>query len=370
MADLNTLNAQVKAAIQADPQLADLAQRAGVGKGATLYHQQFIERLLKDGIQLSPDIDWNPGTGQFEPRPGALKQILLGIAAGATVGLAGPAIAALTGGGTTAGLGGVEAGATSGLGSAALPGAMATLPAVGGAAALPGAMATLPALEGAAAPAAATTAGLGPSTAANMAATDAALSAGAPAALIPPIINKVAGSSALGWLGLIGQIATPVVGGLIASNANQNATDTAVQGQLEAAKIQAQSTKDALDFAKQGYVEQQKQLAPYVGTGGAAITKLSQLTGLGTPAPYQVPPMLQNLGSAPSGATNTSGLQPSPPTSTSGATGSPSTSTGPLVSLRAPTGEIAQKPASEVQHWLSLGATVVPGSQPTLGVTP
>jgi hypothetical protein len=177
---------------------------------------------------------------------------------------------------------------------------------------------------------------------------------------IAPVLTHNVGSSALGWASLAGQIATPIIGGIFSDKANTNAQEIATEGQLKAAQIQADSTKAALDFAKQGYVTQQEQLAPYVGTGGAAMTKLSQLSGLGTPKPYVIPPSLQTLGStAPAGSTGA--LAPTgAPSSTSASALPQNGANGAMVTIKAPTGETALKPASEAQHWISLGAQVVP----------
>lgn len=358
--DINKINAAIQEAMAKDPRLQQLvkaAQQAAVSGNidATKQAQEaYYAALRADGIPI-PEGGFNQGnaealidfgTGLARSDPKALenwKAALIGLGAVGGFGVAAPYLAGVW---TGAGAGG-GAGATAGGGGAAGGSTAADLAAGAG-----------------------TTGSTVPVTGELAPALTGDMTGGAVTGTVPGLVGtgsnlandlnnglkKTAGSSALGWLSLAGQIATPLVGGYLADKANTDATQIATQGQLEAAKIQAQSTKDALDFAKQGYITQQQQLAPYVGTGDAAITKLSQLTGLGTPKPYVIPPILQNLGSGAS-PTSTSGLQapqaPQPSTA-------PSSSTQQMVTLKAPNGDIAQKPASEVQHWVSLGAQIVP----------
>ncbi len=220
----------------------------------------------------------------------------------------------------------------------------------------------------------------------------------------------------------------------IIAQANTAAAKLAADASVQSAQIQAQSTANALDFEKSAYGSQvdryntnQSQLAPYVGAGDAAVTRLSQLLGLGTPPAYVAPPPLTfPATTVPTGTTTpTAPTGPQSPYSTGDAapvsTASPASAptqaapvspanvsgassanpgtiaagtnrqavvnrmplapdptaqtvngfagSGPqMVTLRAPTGEITQKPASELQHWLSLGATQVNGINP--GVQP
>ncbi len=342
---------QLNAAIKASPQLDALRQamlaqfwqapKAGAGfKDGGAAYRAYVAALQQIGYDPHGKFQVNPNNhGYVGDTSVPWGTLALGAAAGAGLGLIGPVAAALHGAAPTAtGVGLGETGATTGLGSTAALGPSAIAPEV-----------------------------LGPSALAGTGITAADIANGSGGAIPPPAVppvTKNAGSSALGWLGLIGQIATPVIGGYLGAKATTDATNTAVQGQLDAAKIQAASTKDALDFAKQGYITQQQQLAPYVGTGGAAITKLSQLTGLGTPKPYVVPASLQNLGST-APATSTAGLgTATTPTTTQ----APTAPTGRMVTLRAPNGDIAQKPESEAQHWISLGATLEQQGTPSAGV--
>lgn len=312
---------------------------------------------------------------------------------------------------------------------------------------------TAPVLEGTAAGtgAATTTAGLGTAPiAAEAGATTGGLSGAAlPGATAIPTVADLAGTGSAvagtnlanglpaatgpsGFSSLLSTLTSPAVLGTIAqgafglyaasqaagastdaakiiADANTAAAKLYSDAQLQAAQIQAQSTANALDFAKQGYAgevarynQNQEQLAPYTGAGDAAVTKLSQLMGLGTPPPYKapvIPPITPTpvptattpATTAPASSTTNPqgfsqpvidaatgrGVAPPPLPSTSAAPAgsiaslsqplAPQQTGQPMVTLRAPTGEVTQKPAAELSHWLSLGAQQVPGSSVQMG---
>ncbi len=206
-------------------------------------------------------------------------------------------------------------------------------------------------------------------------------------ALTSPAVLSTIASGAFGVYGASKAADSQTDAAKIIADANTAAAKLQADASTQAAQIQAKSTADALDFAKQGYADQssryeqnQEQLSPYTGAGGAAVTKLSQLLGLGTPAPYvsAVKPQAAALQTAqtatpkiPPGSEATGpnsfkpvSMNPTQLTGTiaslaqSAAAQTPSPSQQ-MVTLRAPTGETTQKPASEVQHWVSLGAQPV-----------
>jgi hypothetical protein len=161
----------------------------------------------------------------------------------------------------------------------------------------------------------------------------------------------------------------------IIADANTAAAKINADASTEAARIQAESTKNALDFAKQGYNNEigayntnQQQLSPYTGAGGAAVTKLSQLLGLGTPSsnvtPLPTVPINASAAAAPvvpgsaSSGPNSFKVVSNPGSVSSLAPSAPA-SASQMVTLRAPTGEVTQKPASEAPHWIALGAQPV-----------
>ena len=216
---------------------------------------------------------------------------------------------------------------------------------------------------------------------------------------------------ALVWAG----IAT--AGGQVASNAiqargNTKAAQTQSDAATQAANIQAQSDKAALDFAKaqyadqyRNYEQQQANLGPYRDLGYSSLGALAGGLGLPEPAaPQSVPNTLMPPGLA---ALNAAGTVPAPgaptpydplgafansakfPASdqiTGGLSGvaqrlnpnlyplpsssaqklatafAPTTTTAAstnAVTLRAPDGTIQSVPAEQAAHYISLGAKPV-----------
>jgi hypothetical protein len=76
-------------------------------------------------------------------------------------------------------------------------------------------------------------------------------------------------------------VAGSLGGAAIASHGAGEAASTQSKAGLSAAQLQAQSEKQALDFQKQEYADQQKNIAPWLQAGQGAITQLSQLAGPG-----------------------------------------------------------------------------------------
>lgn len=78
-------------------------------------------------------------------------------------------------------------------------------------------------------------------------------------------------------------VAGSVAGGAISSSAAGRAADTQSAASLEAARIQAQSAREALDFQKQMWATQQANIAPWLQTGQGALGNLGYLMGIAGP---------------------------------------------------------------------------------------
>ncbi len=269
--------------------------------------------------------------------------------------------------GTAAGTG--AASTAAGLGTAPIAGETAATTGIASGAGLPGAAAAPAvgdlatggsAIAGTTGPVAASTPGMFSSTLSTLS--------------TPAVLSTIA-SGAFNAYGASKAAGAQTDAAKIVADANTAAAKIQADASTEAARIQAESTKNALDFAKQGYNNEigayntnQQQLSPYTGAGGAAVTKLSQLLGLGTPssnvtplptvpinASPAVPPVVP--GSASSGP-NSFKVVSNPGSVSSLAPQAPA-SASQMVTLRAPTGEVTQKPASEAPHWIALGAQPV-----------
>lgn len=70
---------------------------------------------------------------------------------------------------------------------------------------------------------------------------------------------------------------------VIGSNAAGNAASVQANAANEAAQLQYQSGQNALDFQKQVWNQQQANAAPWLQTGGTAVSTLDQLMGLNPP---------------------------------------------------------------------------------------
>ena len=299
-----------------------------------------IAGSLGGGSALAGDV----GASTTVPELGAAAPVLEGTAAGTAGATA-----------TTAGLGTApiagETAATTGLASGAgLPGATAA-PAVGDLATGGSAIA------GTAGPVAASTPGMFSSALSTLS--------------TPAVLSTIA-SGAFNAYGASKAAGAQTDAAKIVADANTAAAKIQADASTEAARIQAESTKNALDFAKQGYNNEigayntnQQQLSPYTGAGGAAVTKLSQLLGLGTPSsnvtPLPTVPINASAAAAPvAPGSASSGPNSFKVVSNPGSVSSlaPSASQQ-MVTLRAPTGETTQKPASEAPHWIALGAQPV-----------
>jgi hypothetical protein len=277
--------------------------------------------------------------------------------------------------GTSAGLGGAGATTTAaGLGTAPEAGAAAA-GAGDAAAAAPLASETIAPLAGSTpvvAPSGAVAAATAPSVA--PAATTGILSKSLSALSTPSVLSTIA-QGAFGVYGASQAAGAQTDAAKIIADANTAAAKINADASTEAARIQAESTKNALDFAKQGYNNEigayntnQQQLSPYTGAGGAAVTKLSQLLGLGTPSsnvtPLPTVPINASAAAAPvvpgsaSSGPNSFKVVSNPGSVSSLAPSAPA-SASQMVTLRAPTGEVTQKPASEAPHWIALGAQPV-----------
>ncbi len=324
-----------------------------------------IASSLGGGSALAGDV----GASTTVPELGAAAPVLEGTAAGtagATATTAGLGTAPIAGEAGTVGLEGATlpaATAPAGLPAAAPLASEAIAPTAG----------TLPAVASSGSvPSAVTTGG----------ATTGILSKSLSALSTPSVLSTIA-QGAFGVYGASQAAGAQTDAAKIIADANTAAAKINADASTEAARIQAESTKNALDFAKQGYNNEigayntnQQQLSPYTGAGGAAVTKLSQLLGLGTPSsnvtPLPTVPIGQSAAAAPVAPGSASSGPNSfkvvanlgsvsslaPPSTTTPVLDSHLTS-NQMVTLRAPTGETTQKPASEAPHWIALGAQPV-----------
>lgn len=144
--------------------------------------------------------------------------------------------------------------------------------------------------------------------------------------------------------------AIPAVTSLIGAEIAANQADKGLQAQTDA-------SNKALGLSQSLYNARQQQIAPYVGTGRAALGTLSSLMGLPANAQSYQPPQVALPGIPQSSLGGTASLPPAVPP--------PTTSTQPpqggagMVTMRAPTGEVQPVPQTQVQKALSLGAMVV-----------
>ncbi len=140
----------------------------------------------------------------------------------------------------------------------------------------------------------------------------------------------------------------------------------------KAANTQQNATDQSLALQKQMYTQTRQDLSPYASIGTGALSNLRTLAGIPQPPPAFNPTA---AGPIPMGASyvnpagqRVAGLPPS--TAQAGSLGamsgqpaiaSPAASqTGSgFVTVKAPTGETKQVPASESSYWASKGAQVV-----------
>lgn len=237
-------------------------------------------------------------------------------------------IAAIAGGVALGGLGLAGIGPLAALGgsSAGAAGVAGSAPTLGGGATLAGNLAGAGALG--AGGSAAGTVGLG------------ALGAGAGAA------GTAAGTSAAtaaGHAGLWGKIGGLAVEQGIPAAANIIGTKMQVNAERDAAKMQADAAREALDWQKEQYAQRQRQLAPAIGVGNGATVRLGELMGIQTP----------QGGYGPQTQTGVHG-QPTNPAPTA-----QQPATINMVPMRAPTGAVKMIPEAQVPHYEQLGAVRV-----------
>lgn len=209
-----------------------------------------------------------------------------------------------------------------------------------------------PALGGTALPAASGVGGLS-ATSLGLPVTAGLGTAGATAAGVAGAAGAGAGAAGAGaagaaaakglpsWLAPVLTGVVPAVGSLVGASIQSNAN-------TDAAKIQADSVQKALDFEKQQYADLTGRLAPYVAAGTTSTDRMSQLLGLPArpqttaTAPPTRGPSVANYGG------------PSPAAAPAQAPTAPA-----MITIQAPNGQTKQVPASEQQHWESVGAKVL-----------
>lgn len=123
------------------------------------------------------------------------------------------------------------------------------------------------------------------------------------------------------------------------------------------AELQAQATKEALDFTKAQKAKQEAAAAPYLSLGGMAAGRLPgvvrQSPQGGPPLPYTT----QAQATAPQGP-QMMGAQPMGQMGAPMAGGTPGMAAG-LVTVQAPTGETMQLSRDQAQQAVSRGARIV-----------
>lgn len=155
----------------------------------------------------------------------------------------------------------------------------------------------------------------------------------------------VAGAGAAASKGVSSWLA-PLIG--VGSNVAGNLIGAKMQADSskDAAAIQAQSVKDALDFEKNQYADLTGRLAPYVAAGTAASDRQNQLLG-NAPRP---------------GTSATSQPTYGPPVanySTQPVARTAAPATEQQVTLQAPDGSTKQVPQSQAAYYISKGAKQV-----------
>lgn len=205
-----------------------------------------------------------------------------------------------------------------------------------------------PALGGTALPAASGVGGLS-ATSLGLPVTAGLGTAGATAAGVASAAGAGAGAAGAGaaaakglpsWLAPVLTGVVPAVGSLVGASIQSNAN-------TDAEKIRAEGVQKALDFEKQQYADLTGRLAPYVAAGTTSTDRMAQLLGL--------PARPQTTATAPPtrgpAVANYGGPAPAAPASAPAAQ--------PLITIQAPNGQTKQVPASEQQHWESVGAKVL-----------
>lgn len=201
----------------------------------------------------------------------------------------------------------------------------------------------------------------------------AALTGGTAAATSSSLWDKILSPGVLGPIIAGG---TGLAGAAIQANANNNAT-----------AAQAKAAEDALNFEKQMYAQQRADLANYRGAGQGAVGQLSYALGVpGFESGPMAPQQQYNLSNPSNGQfsnaqpanqlTPTSALPPwvsggvvynrpnGPGSGNLASLNAPtaptaSSSTADMVTVKAPTGEVRQIPASQLARAIGLGAVQV-----------
>ena len=89
--------------------------------------------------------------------------------------------------------------------------------------------------------------------------------------------GAIATAAIVGGIGAAGSIG----GAAIASSGANKAAQTQASAADQAAQLQYQASQNALDFQKQQYATSQQELQPWLQSGGAALSNLNYLLGLG-----------------------------------------------------------------------------------------
>lgn len=194
-----------------------------------------------------------------------------------------------------------------------------------------------------------TAAALGPSTAANVGATTAATSV--PASLATTGAGVASKSLVSSLIPTIASVGGNLLGSWMQSNAS-----------TDAAKIQDAYLREALGYEKERdaydrartesqYADLTRRLDPYIKSGASSTDRMTQLLGL------------------PSRAGSTTGMVTPARTLTTASPEQPQKMTPSveptrqaMITVQAPNGQTQQRPASERQHWIDRGATVLEGA--------
>ncbi len=163
-----------------------------------------------------------------------------------------------------------------------------------------------------------------------------------------PFVGPVQEAAKGGGMSLWSKLLDVVLPTAVSSATNLIGTKMQVNANEEAAKIQAASAKEALDWQKDVFAQRQGQMSPYINTGNAANSRIADMMGLKQTddswsgmAPQQMP----------AGQTQ----QATPTTQAPTAAPAPAAPQG--VRMKTPQGRVVMIPQDKVQEATARGAT-------------
>jgi hypothetical protein len=203
--------------------------------------------------------------------------------------------------------------------------------------------------------AATTTAAYGPAAGGYAASTTAATvpaSLAAPAATTASVAAPAAAATSSSLIPTAIGVGGQIIGSLINANAQGNATAAQQKYLEEALAYEKQRDAAAIALEGQRYQNYSTNIAPYLANGNSAGARMAGLLGLPAPPPV-------TTSSAPPYTATSPTTTQSPPTLPSPATPASAPAPGGMVTMKAPDGTTQAVNPADVQHYVSLGATVV-----------